>query len=312
MLRSRSGFTLVELLVVIAIIGILVALLLPAVQAAREAARRGSCSNNLKQLGLAMHNRHDSLNSLPPAMGPSGCCWGTWPELVFPYMEQVALHDIYQNWGGNDSTGPRYSGAPNTTNVTNKRIATLTCPSDKKNSPFSNLTNHNYAVNGGVAGHGQRRDGVALNGVKNEGIVFPNSIAATPREGTDFANMTDGTSNTMLAAEVRQGQGSDLRGFIWWGDAATFTTYLPPNSQAIPGDVVYTPGYCNNQIKQRLPCTGTPTASLPSMFAARSLHPGGVQVVLGDGAVKFISDTININTWRALATPRGAEVTPNL
>ena len=99
----KSGFTLVELLVVIAIIGVLVALLLPAVQAAREAARRTSCGNNLKQIGLAMHNAHDTTPTLPAGMGPYGCCWGTWQMLVFRYMEQNNVVDHYQNWGGNDS-----------------------------------------------------------------------------------------------------------------------------------------------------------------------------------------------------------------
>jgi prepilin-type N-terminal cleavage/methylation domain-containing protein len=166
----RAAFTLVELLVVIAIIGILIALLLPAVQAAREAARRSQCLNNLKQLGVGVHNYHDSKRYFPP--GKIACCWGTWQPAILPYLEQEAVAELYQNFGGDDTTGPRYSTAPNTTNVCIKRFPTLTCPSDLPNAPFSNLTNHNYAVNFGNTGHAQQ---TTLNGVKFGGAPFVNA-----------------------------------------------------------------------------------------------------------------------------------------
>ncbi len=302
MTRSRRGFTLIELLVVIAIIAILIGLLVPAVQKVREAAARIQCQNNLKQLGIACHNYHDTMGTLPAGTGPYGCCWGTWIVIIMPYIEQDNLFKLYVNWGGNDKTGPRYSSWPNTVNVTNQRLKVLTCPSDTPNSPFGNLTNHNYALNYGNTNYTQWS---YLNGVRFGGAPFSPNFSGRPK-AAKLTDITDGTSNTMLAADVLQGQGRDLRGFVWWGDASGFTTYLPPN--AAQPDVIYTPYYCNNQPQRGLPCTGTPTASNPSMYAARSRHTNGVQAVMGDGSVRFIQNSINIWTWRALSTSQGGEV----
>lgn len=108
-----------------------------------------------------------------------------------------------------------------------------------------------------------------------------------------------------MLAEVLQGIGKDLRGFSWWGDASGFETYLSPNS-TLP-DVIYTPGYCNNMPQQNLPCIGTPTAAQPTMFASRSYHPAGVQVVSCDGATHFVSDGINLFIWQTMSTSQGAE-----
>lgn len=312
MRTKRHGFTLVELLVVIAIIGILIALLLPAVQAAREAARRSQCSNNLKQSALAMHMRHDQKGTLPPGMGPYGCCWGTWQVLVLEFMEQRQLMDLYINWGGNDTTvvqvggttytGLRYGSSPNTTNVTTKRLNAFTCPSDRPNAPIGSITSHNYAVNFGTTGYGQQAN---LNGVLFKSAPFTVAkTTAEPFKGVPLADIIDGTSNTILIGEVLQGTGSDLRGFTWWGDASQFTTYLSPNSP-LP-DRIYTAGFCVNEPDQNLPCDVS-TGTDPTMFAARSRHPGGVQVSLCDASARFISETIDINTWRALSTSRGSE-----
>ncbi len=313
----KSGFTLVELLVVIAIIGVLVALLLPAVQAAREAARRTSCGNNLKQIGLAMHNAHDTTQTLPAGMGPYGCCWGTWQMLVFRYMEQNNVVDLYQNWGGNDSiygdgpapqsggTFPRYGSAPNTTNMTTKRFKAFTCPSDINNSPFGGLQNHNYAANWGNTTNGQGT--YPSTTVTFQGAPFGVAKSNKPGErmrGETFAAITDGLSNTLMVSEVLQGQKSDLRGFTWWGDAAGFTAYEAPNT-TVP-DRIYTAGYCNNEPLQNLPCA-VADGSNPSRFSSRSRHPAGVQSVLCDGAVRFTAETVDINVWRAMSTTRGAE-----
>ncbi|ADB17405.1 protein of unknown function DUF1559 [Pirellula staleyi DSM 6068] len=303
--RTRLGFTLVELLVVIAIIGVLVALLLPAVQAAREAARRTQCQNNFKQIALGMHNHHDVHLALPAGMGPSGCCWGTWQVLILPYVEQTNVFDKYVNWGGNDSTngGTRYSGAPNTTNVTNIRFKAFTCPSDQPNSPIGSITNHNYAVNFGNTSGAQH---ATLNSVTFQQAPFAVSKNLTDNKfkGYNLAHILDGTSNTLMVGEVLQGQGSDLRGFTWWGDACQFTTYLAPNSP-LP-DRIYTAGYCNNLPLRNLPCAVS-SSSDPSMFASRSRHPGGVQVALCDGSSRFISQTVDMNVWRAISTAQGSE-----
>lgn len=290
--KRRRGFTLVELLVVIAIIGVLVGLLLPAVQAAREAARRMSCGNNLKQIGLAMHNYHDSLGTFPT--GSSSCCWGTWLPLILPYMEQENLSDLYVDWG--NSSGARYSQAPNTTNVTTRRLAAFSCPSDLDNSPFGNITNHSYAVNYGNTGYSQQ---ATLNGVVFGGAPF------APRTGKNFGfrDVLDGTSSTLMVAEVRQGQRSDLRGFLWWGDASGFETYLGPNSP-LP-DRIYTSGYCYEV--PGMPCAVSSTTN-PTMFASRSLHPGVVQAVNCDGSVQPYAETIDLNLWRARSTTQAGEV----
>lgn len=313
----KAGFTLVELLVVIAIIGVLVALLLPAVQAAREAARRTSCGNNLKQIGLAMHNSHDTTQTLPAGMGPYGCCWGTWQMLVLRYMEQNNVVERYQNWGGSDSvygdgpapqsgsTFPRYGSAPNTTNMTKLRFKAFSCPSDMNNSPFGGLQNHNYAANWGNTTYNQTT--YPGTSVKFLGAPFGKAKSKAKGErmrGENFSAITDGLSNTILVSEVLQGQKRDLRGFTWWGDASGFTAYELPNS-SVP-DRIYSSTYCNNEPLLNLPCAVS-DGNNPTRFSSRSRHPAGVQSVMCDGSVRFTPDTVNLTIWRAMSTARGAE-----
>lgn len=300
MARRRHGFTLIELLVVIAIIAVLIALLLPAVQQAREAARRSSCQNNLKQIGLAIHNYHDTHNSF--MVGKYSCCFGTWVVATLPFLEQANAANLYVNSGG--TVGVRYGGSPNVENVTARRYPVLTCPSDTPNAPIKpvinsvtyEITSHNYAVNFGATSMTQQAD---LNGVLFSGAPFAD------RRVFGIRDMKDGTSNTILVAEVLQGTGGDLRGFSWWGDASNFTAYLPPNSNE--PDRLSSSTYCNNQPAQNLPCAVSTTAA-PTMFASRSQHTGGVQLVLGDGSCRFISENINLATWRNLASSRDGQV----
>ena len=179
--KRSAAFTLIELLVVIAIIAILIALLVPAVQKVRAAAAQTQCTNNLKQLALGMQSYHGAFKKLPPGMSPGTvdygdmyCCWGTWMVAILPYIDQAPAFAIYQNYGGDDATGPRYSGSPNT-EVTTLRFAVMTCPFDFPNAPLGGITSHNYGVNYGnttlyqnqtvtVAGVTYTFGGVALRG----------------------------------------------------------------------------------------------------------------------------------------------------
>lgn len=324
--RFRKGFTLVELLVVIAIIGILVGLLLPAVQAAREAARRMQCSNNLKQLGLAMHTHHDSQRKLP-SVHASGCCWGTWMIPVFPYVEQTNVYNLYQNYGGSDTVNtqfpsqsasgvfPRYGTAPNNTNVSSKRYGVFTCPSDIPNAPISGLTSHNYAV---MTGNGSSYPGL-VNGptplptgyVLGAGMFDPrNQENVTPvtnppvkfANKNKFGNVSDGLSNTVMVVEILQGSGTDLRGFTWWGIVAGASSYYAPNSKS-PDRISQN---CTNEPARNLPCV---VGTSFYVMTARSRHTGGVQAALGDGSVQFFSEGIDPNTWMKLGTASDGQVT---
>jgi prepilin-type N-terminal cleavage/methylation domain-containing protein len=322
MVRRRFGFTLVELLVVIAIIGILVGLLLPAVQAAREAARRMQCQNNLKQLGLAMHNYESANARFIGAVGRFGCCWGTWQVGVLPFMEQSSMFNIYQNYGGADPL-PRYGHALNRP-VAGARIPTLTCPSDTPNAPIgasatlAAITSHNYSVNVGNTSFFQS----TLNGIPFLGAPFRMYTGSISDDGpvnaaeaatftrvygrpVKLGEITDGTSNTLLASEVLQGRRNDLRGFSWWGNGTAFVTYLPPNS-TLP-DVV-TGGNCVSLTAPRMPCVTASTVNRPRMMGARSLHTGGINTARCDGSVGFVSNNIDLVAWNAFGTAQGGEV----
>ena len=199
MRNRRRGFTLIELLVVIAIIAVLISLLLPAVQSAREAARRAQCTNNLKQIGIAMHSYHDQQGTLPP--GVKGCCWGTWLVFVLPNLEQQSLFNAWNSVGndryetlGIQSGQFRYDGPVNIT-VCSTRVNTYMCPSDPNNTTFTydsqtignvtfTCTAQNYVVNFGNTITNQSQN-YLFNGVKIPflGAVHRHGIAGRRHRG---------------------------------------------------------------------------------------------------------------------------------
>jgi prepilin-type N-terminal cleavage/methylation domain-containing protein len=319
-LRARMlGFTLVELLVVIAIIGVLVALLLPAVQAARESARRAQCSNNLKQLGIALQNYADTNKSALPA-GEYSCCWGTWLVGLLPYIEQRALYDNYkffgavQNQAGNaisqTDANTRYGGSQNLP-VTKTQISAYTCPSDSTTaspSIISGVTFHNYVGNHGNTTLGRQATfGTTLSGqpniFKGAPFVVVSSWNSNPQV-VKLADIFDGLSNTLAFSETVQGRDGDLRGFAWWNGGSHFETYLTPNTSQ--PDILESISYCKPANPMNPPCD-QPTSSNPSNIAARSRHPSGVMAALCDGSVRFVSNNINLDTWRALGSAAGKE-----
>jgi prepilin-type N-terminal cleavage/methylation domain-containing protein/prepilin-type processing-associated H-X9-DG protein len=337
MARPRRGFTLIELLVVIAIIAVLIALLLPAVQAAREAARRAQCVNNLKQVGIAMHNYHDVTASLPP--GGMAIANGTWQVFILPYLEGNPMFNAWNmagryflpNGTKNPDNNLRYGGVCQLT-VTSSRINVLTCPSDIINTagypsavPSMPISYHNYVVNFGSAGYYQQVTTAAASGVFFASPYPPGGWFGAPFSDTEatntparlgvynFASIIDGLSNTLMASECIQGHANgtnqDLRGFTWWGEAATFETWLAPNSP-LP-DLEESSSYCAAIYPAMAPLNppcALYTSTAGTVYGARSRHPGGVNTLFCDGSVKFMKNTVNLSVWRALSTTQGGEI----
>jgi prepilin-type N-terminal cleavage/methylation domain-containing protein len=298
-LSRRRAFTLVELLVVIAIIGVLVALLLPAVQAAREAARRMKCQSNMKQLGIGLHNYHDIHSRVPPAgihnqgsQSAGSSCWGpSWAVMLLPMIEQGTLHSQY------NFSLIRTRDTPND-RVVAVKVPAYVCPSDPANPPpWVNSVPHargNYACNAGPASAFSVTE-------------FPRGIrgAFSPPFywGTAFREVTDGLSSTIFVGEIIAGrEEGDVRG-AWASPLGVFfsgtsgSSATPPsqpvliNGNALDDSRRDRPAKCsapNNDRNLRCIADGDrPTHAL------RSRHPGGVQAALGDGSVRFVNDNIN-------------------
>ncbi|MDR3635645.1 MAG: DUF1559 domain-containing protein [Isosphaeraceae bacterium] len=309
--RSRYGFTLIELLVVIAIIAVLIALLLPAVQAAREAARRAQCVNNLKQIGLAVLNYESSNSALPPAVKFQ--VWGTWAIFILPYAEQSALYNAWNSLGDYTASNPsnlRYSGSANTT-VTTTRIATYTCPSDTPSDPLAGIQSYNYAANYGNTAISTNTNTTTIAATTYNGFSFGGAPFIDIYNGAvRLGDIRDGQSNTLFFAEVIQGQDQpglttyDLRGFIHWWEGAVFEGSLVPNSTQ--PDLMQSASYCIYPYLGNPPCAASATNAY--VHAARSRHSGGVNVLMGDGSVRFTKNSINLYTWQALSTSKGGEV----
>ena len=336
-LRHRA-FTLIELLVVIAIIAILIGLLLPAVQKVREAAARSTCQNNLKQIALANMNYDSANGTFLPGVGKNGCCWGTWTIPILTYLEQDNVFRNYVNFGGLDYSGIRYNGTVNAVGVTNLRLKMFQCPSDEPQVWVINstriLTKNNYALNAGNTTLFQKNlplgctsgsaGCVSFGGAPFDfySAVTDNSSDSTvpynggpPPSGPDkdqgkfgkgqtIVSITDGTSNTLMAAEIIQGKTNDLRGLTWWGGSAGFTTFNGPNS----GVDFLNGGICPAIDYLNLPrCTTDGTTSGSRMISSRSMHSGGVNTALCDGSVRFVANNIDLNAWRAAGSARGGE-----
>ena len=322
MSRLSAAFTLVELLVVIAIIGILVGLLLPAVQAAREAARRMQCSNNMKQWGLAMHNHESTFKKLP--MGSQNVRRRTFVVSLWPYMEQSALYNQYV------LTKDFFVAPNNVPSTTDGLVAQIVplyaCPSDPNATGVGQYwkgdvnfrTRINYVVS-----MARWPEGVTVPDSERQGLFrshnTSNALAPTPG-AYGFRDIPDGTSNTLMVAEILRpafdGSGGaatrDSRGDAMnnSGDGRwAFHTTLSPNSSS--PDRNNECGTQTNLPTQNLPCI-TATGTLTVAVAARSKHTGGVTAVLADGSVQFYSQTIDLVVWRALGTTTGGEVVNSL
>jgi len=317
MTAKRLGFTLVELLVVIAIIGVLVSLLLPAVQSAREAARRAKCVNNLKQITLAVHNYESTHRTFP--IGAYDCCYGTWVLSILPYIEQTSLYSLYSRPGGMEgyggAAGPdiRYGTAVNLP-VTQTQIAAYVCPSDTKSAQagiINGVTFHNYVANYGNTVRGRMASqGITYGGAPFIMVTNPTKSPAFTTDGRNpqfvkFADVVDGLSTTLAFSETVQGKGGDLRGFGWWGGGSHFETFLSPNSP-LPDR---TEQSCTPTVKLNPPCVnrvvGDP--NLEETIAARSRHPSGVHAAFCDGATRFISSNIALDPWRSAGTAAGSD-----
>jgi prepilin-type N-terminal cleavage/methylation domain-containing protein len=332
---SRPAFTLVELLVVIAIIGILVGLLLPAVQAAREAARRMQCSNNVKQLGLAFHNYHDTFRNFPlnfawrnrPGLGGGGPAISdtgkSWLQMILPFIEQDNLFNQIDFRYGLRVAG----GIPGDTAATNRnRVVAATvlqaflCPSDgqhnngrldRRSDASSSadawaITNYKACAgrnwNTGIYNHPNTLGG--RNGGNNDGLNAGNGILCSNQQNTNpitrMRDLTDGTSNTFAIGEALP----QLSQWNWWynPNAATATTAIPLNFSVRRRPPYNTCGLAANDFSRKADC------DWPNNYNFNSRHTGGGNFGLGDASVTFVSESIDTEIYRSYASISSGEI----
>ncbi|WP_253153845.1 DUF1559 family PulG-like putative transporter [Stieleria tagensis] len=352
----KSGFTLVELLVVIAIIGILVGLLLPAVQSAREAARRMQCQNNMKQLGLALHNHMSVFRAFPPGNvnydengnrfktggwqhGQNELGWH-WLPMLFPYIEQEGLWDKVERcdadqsghtanpcdhceyMDSNDNFGrdqlPAFSHCPSA--ITDNVQFT-----DGSYGLESLAKGNNYAASWGsgnmLSWEDPKTRGAFGTYYVHQDKIINNGIAGDRyqnRNGRGANDFTDGLSNTVALAEVISSasggsdQRTDIRG-VWMSPAmgaTIFTAFLNPNSRE-KDTLAACDETIGDEVRPNIACLEErDTADVYA--ASRSYHSGGVNALMADGSVRFVTESIdNLKIWRPMNTVQNNEVLPN-
>jgi prepilin-type N-terminal cleavage/methylation domain-containing protein len=290
---SRSAFTLIELLVVIAIIGVLTALLLPAVQMAREAARRSACTNNLKQIGLGLSAYADLYGVFPPSStsridfgvwspNPTTYHLHSWASLILPLLEQTALHDQV-NYNVSAVAAANYAAA-------SQQIAVYRCPSfdgnDFSQSPMYTKLSPQFALRN-YAALGATTVGNLWQ--QPDGVLFP-------RSNIRYADITDGLSNTLLIVETRE---PDVAVWIDGGTAAVAAQRYDESNA---------PSYAGAETALNYhPYFDGGGQGIDAQFGPSSMHPGGVMHLLGDGSVRLVADNIDAMVYDALVTRAGAE-----
>jgi prepilin-type N-terminal cleavage/methylation domain-containing protein/prepilin-type processing-associated H-X9-DG protein len=330
--RASRGFTLIELLVVIAIIAVLIALLLPAVQAAREAARRSQCVNNMKQMGLAMHNYESANGCFPPAKiysmstlsapyyndpGGVGLVLNTSAfTMILANLEQTALYNAYNfslpatiatNGGVNLTPVGGPNGDKANTTVIGTLVSVYVCPSQAQTSPITTAGTAAYAMTNGRRGdyllacsqYYEAYNGTYQNTVSWQGHPPDAGIFSGCDIPTRLSEIRDGTSNTVMIGESSEPKTSTSYGPYWGSGAwtAVHGRVLPITSTSL----LY--GTPNGH-----PVAGAAYQRESYAWQMGSLHPGGLNVCMGDGSVKFIKDSINPNSWFGINTMKNGEV----